>query len=95
MKTHPKIAAILKRTDLTPEYRKAVELADMADKQNRSYNGIQQPSLSGILSSMHAELLKVGVETVAEQGADIWLFRCIREICWNADYYKEELLYKL
>jgi hypothetical protein len=25
MKTHPKIAAILKRTDLTPEYRKAVE----------------------------------------------------------------------
>ena len=90
MKTHPRIAAILKRTNLTPEYRKVVELADMADKKDRSYWGCNnshknQPSLSDILAGMHSELLKVGVETVAGQGADVWLFRCIREICWNED----------
>jgi hypothetical protein len=84
MKTHPRIAAILKRTNLTPDYRRSVELADMADKKHRSYwghnNAHKHQSLSDMIASMHSELLKLGIETIAEQEVDVWLLRCFRQL---------------
>lgn len=85
MKTHPRINAILKRTNLTLEYRAAVELADKADKKDRSYWGAnnshkQLPSLSDIIAIMHSDLLKLGIEDISEQKVDAWLLRYFRQL---------------
>ena len=89
MKTHPKIAAILERTNLTPEYKVAVELADIADKKDRSYwghnNSHKQQTFSEVIAVMHADLLKLGIEVIEGQEADLWLLRNLRQICWIAD----------
>jgi hypothetical protein len=83
MRTHPKISAILKRKNLSPEYRKAVEEADYANKMERAYRGhgtTYRPTPSDVISSMHADLIIAGVEKVNGMSADIWIMRGIREL---------------
>lgn len=78
MKTHPKIEAILKRNDLTKEYRNAVEHADHANKLSRSYT-VRKKTKSEVLSTLHADLIIHGLEELNGMSADLWLMRAIRE----------------
>lgn len=83
MRTHPKIAAILKRSDLSAEYRKSVELADDAHKTSRAYHGSGSnfvPTPSYVLCSMHASLIIAGTEKVNGMEADVWIMRAVREL---------------
>ncbi len=83
MRTHPKIAAILKRKNLTEEYRKAVEEADNAHKVSRAYQGSgsnYKPTLGDVICSAHASLIIAGVEKINGMESDVWIARLHRDL---------------
>jgi len=81
MKTHPKIAAILKRNDLSKEYRQAVEEANKAHKLSRAHSPSAKhaPTKREVLALSHASLLISGIEKVCGMEPDVWMLRLIRD----------------
>lgn len=82
MRTHPKIAAALKRS-VDPQYRKALERADAAHKLSRAYQGSgsqYRPTENDVLAHMHAQLVIAGVNEISGMDPDVWLMRGLRDL---------------
>lgn len=82
MRTHPKIAALLKQKDLSSDYRKAIESADEAHKLSRCYHGHGScfiPTPTYVLDLMVALLIINGLQFIEGQELDIALMRFMRD----------------
>lgn len=80
MRTHPAIAALLRKPHAQALYQKALHEADQADKADRVWHGPGKRTTAQVIDAMHADLIKAGAHQINGMPADVWLLRALREL---------------